>query len=221
MKFKLDVKTDFELMKIPIKECNERLVNIRDYSKDIFIELEKESKSFQKICEDCCLVRESVAIMLSQAQSLLPECLFLKVIDGFRPMEAQKKIYRIVFDEMRKEYPLFNKEKLELKTDKYVANPKTIPPHTTGGAVDLVLVNGNKQEINMGTKINTSSIEAATYYPDVSDDAKKNRSILINVMTKVGFANYPLEWWHWSYGDRTWAYYKKKKFALYGGTKLV
>jgi D-alanyl-D-alanine dipeptidase len=24
-------------------------------------------------------------------------------------------------------------------------------------------------------------------------------------MTEAGFVNYPLEWWHWSYGDKYWA----------------
>ncbi|MEK6914663.1 MAG: hypothetical protein AABW83_03360 [Nanoarchaeota archaeon] len=38
-------------------------------------------------------------------------------------------------------------------------------------------------------------------------------------MTKSGFTNYPGEWWHWSYGDRIWAHYNNKKYAIYGISK--
>ena len=32
----------------------------------------------------------------------------------------------------------------------------------------------------------------------------------------VGFVNYPTEYWHWSYGDRYWAYQKGQPAAIYG-----
>ncbi len=36
------------------------------------------------------------------------------------------------------------------------------------------------------------------------------------ILSEAGFVNYPTEYWHWSYGDRYWAYMKKKPYALYG-----
>lgn len=30
-------------------------------------------------------------------------------------------------------------------------------------------------------------------------------SYMASIMLKAGFAPYPLEWWHWSYGDDVWA----------------
>lgn len=36
-----------------------------------------------------------------------------------------------------------------------------------------------------------------------------------DVLEAVGFVNYPTEYWHWSYGDRYWAYHKQKSNALY------
>ena len=45
------------------------------------------------------------------------------------------------------------------------------------------------------------------------------RELLINIMTKVGFVNYPLEWWHWSYGDRYWAAVNKTE-SIYGAEGL-
>ena len=35
-------------------------------------------------------------------------------------------------------------------------------------------------------------------------------------MQKLGFANFPAEWWHFCYGDKMWAAYKSKKTAFYG-----
>ena len=34
-------------------------------------------------------------------------------------------------------------------------------------------------------------------------------------MTKLGFYQYPAEWWHFSFGDKEWAAANKKDYALY------
>ena len=43
MRFEPNCVKDEELMKIPVRDCKEKLVNLRDYNKDILIEIEKES----------------------------------------------------------------------------------------------------------------------------------------------------------------------------------
>lgn len=50
----------------------------------------------------------------------------------------------------------------------------------------------------------------------ISIEAQENRKIMNAVLSKVGFVNYATEYWHWSYGDRYWAYYKDEPYALYG-----
>ena len=50
----------------------------------------------------------------------------------------------------------------------------------------------------------------------ISAMAQTNRHILNRVLNEVGFVNYPTEYWHWSYGDRYWAFIKKQPAALYG-----
>ena len=49
----------------------------------------------------------------------------------------------------------------------------------------------------------------------ISAEAQKNRKIMNRALSAVGFVNYPAEYWHWSYGDRNWAYYKKQAHAIY------
>jgi D-alanyl-D-alanine dipeptidase len=36
-------------------------------------------------------------------------------------------------------------------------------------------------------------------------------------MTGEGFANYPEEWWHFSWGDQMWARLTGAPAAIYGG----
>ena len=45
---------------------------------------------------------------------------------------------------------------------------------------------------------------------------RENRRLLYNTMVGQGFTNLPSEWWHFDYGNRFWAFYKKKK-AIYRG----
>ncbi len=209
--------SDFEIMKIPAKDCKEPLVSLRDYSKEIIIDIDRTSKKYEKLRKEECYVRETVAIMLSQAQSLLPEGYKLKIIDGFRSLATQKKIYNLVFKEILRKNPAWSENSIKKEVDKWVANPSTVPPHSTGGAVDVTLIDDFGNEIDMGSKVNDISPNAETISRAISKGARKNREILNAVMKEVGFINYPLEWWHWCYGDRMWAHYAKKPFALYNG----
>jgi hypothetical protein len=41
-----------------------------------------------------------------------------------------------------------------------------------------------------------------------------------SAMTQAGFINYPLEWWHFCYGDKMYTAYKFEKQAIYGKATL-
>ena len=208
--------SDFDLMRIPVRECNEPLVSLREYCTDIAIDIDFTSKEYQNLGKDECYVRESVAIMLAKVQSLLPKGYKIKIFDGFRSLSAQQNIYKQVFNELHEKNPAWSEEQVSAETDKWVANPSTVPPHSTGGAVDVTLAYGD-DEVDMGTEKNSISPQAATFSKGILNGAKKNRKILIKIMKSVGFTNYPLEWWHWSYGDRMWAHYAKKPYGIYDG----
>jgi zinc D-Ala-D-Ala dipeptidase len=40
--------------------------------------------------------------------------------------------------------------------------------------------------------------------------------MLLEAAKKAGLVNYGYEWWHFSYGDRAWAYVEKQEKAMYG-----
>ncbi len=39
--------------------------------------------------------------------------------------------------------------------------------------------------------------------------------IIFTAQQTVGFVNCPMEYWHWSYGDRYFAYQTYQKYAIY------
>lgn len=89
--------------------------------------------------------------------------------------------------------------------------------HPTGGAVDVTIYDmENQKELDFGSKIHDFSSDVCyTFYKNISDDEKENRMLLRHLMLNEGFAPYDGEWWHFSYGDREWAFYYKKGEYLY------
>ncbi|MBY0545513.1 MAG: hypothetical protein K2Q14_08225, partial [Gammaproteobacteria bacterium] len=55
----------------------------------------------------------------------------------------------------------------------------------------------------------------------IDQEVRDNRQILLDVMQAQGFVNYPTEWWHFSYGDRYWAYMQSRESAIYGPADVL
>jgi D-alanyl-D-alanine dipeptidase len=162
-----------------------------------------------------CLVRKEVLDKLKEVQRLLPDGLYLRVWDAWRPFELQKELFEAYSKTIIKRFNLSelpNSKRIEF-ISKYVSvphfNKEKAPVHTTGGAVDLTLVDANGNELNMGTEFDSFSEKTHTAYFESTDEEeiKINRRILYNAMTSVGFTNLPSEWWHYDYGDGFWSYY--------------
>jgi D-alanyl-D-alanine dipeptidase len=113
-------------------------------------------------------------------------------------------------------------------------DPATPPPHSTGAAVDVTLVDDNGSPVEMGSAIDEMSPRSYPAYfrvllggscpseeageicdfsqqqPTVSRDHwicyDQNRQLLKQVMTQAGFRQHPKEWWHFSLGDQMWAW---------------
>ncbi len=67
----------------------------------------------------------------------------------------------------------------------------------------------------MNDKNGRLSLTTSTH---ISAEAKKNRQIMSKVLADAGFVNYPTEYWHWSYGDRYWAFMTGHANAFYGNS---
>lgn len=203
--------------KIPIKENKDKIVDFEVYCKennlDVFIDLVWEKKDIKK-----CFLRYEVAERLYRAWVLLKKQnknFTFRITDAFRPIKLQKRIFKEIYSQI-KEKTRLKGEALYLEVTKYVADPKNVPPHSTGGAVDLTIFDiKKKKDINMGTKIDSVSPKSATFAKSIRNNQRKNRKILFGIMMKSGFVNSPTEWWHYSYGDQYWAAVSGKKFAKY------
>lgn len=209
--------SDPRVLQTSVQENNDPLVDIRTFPELRVDTRENEmSNSYFKL-------RKAVVAKLLEATKYLPRGIHFLVIEGHRPLSSQKKYFAEYSGKLSDLHPDWDKQRIYQETSKYIAPPEIIPPHSTGGAVDLTLAEENGKELAMGTRLNADPEESDnacfTLAPNISAESKNNRGLLINAMSKSGFVNYPTEWWHWSYGDKYWAYHTKVPFAFFGSVE--
>ena len=98
--------------------------------------------------------------------------------DCYRPYGYQKVMYELVND------------------PRYVAPPGKGSNHNRGQAVDISLADESGKVLDMGTPFDDFTEMSYSYSNDIPKEARKNRKLLRNIMTKAGFSVYKYEWWH-------------------------
>jgi zinc D-Ala-D-Ala dipeptidase len=219
---------------VEIHECNEKLIPLSDlYPDGILIKPQYFLEGIEDSMEEC-YVRDTVAKILIKASKLLPNGHKFVVLDAWRSIEVQKTIFSRYKERLQRYYPNANEKKLVCLTQKYVSLPSTNEdnpsPHNTGGAIDLSLIDSSGNYLNMGTSFDDFNEKSNTrYYEQLIEAEKKlsdeelivsnNRRLLFHLMNRVGFTNYPDEWWHYDYGNQLWGKVKGKH-AMYGKITL-
>jgi len=150
--------------------------------------------------------RQTVVEMCEEAAKKLPKGFHLGLVEGWRPIERQQRIYDFFWNCALTAYPERDKAALRRTVCRWVAptDQKAPPGHCTGGAVDVWLVDDNGETIDVSSPYDRFE-GAPTYSIGLSETAKKNRDILTGAMLSVGFSNCRDEWWHYSFGDAGWA----------------
>jgi len=176
---------------------------------------------------DYTMLRKTIYNKLKIAQALLPQGLYFCLYEAYRSLHLQKILFNNRFEKVSNQHLDWSQDQIFTETTKLISpiinqdGSKNIPPHSTGGAIDVYLINDKGDAINMGIhpkdwmEDDDGSISFTTSRI-ISAEAQSNREIMSNVLSAVGFVNYPTEYWHWSYGDRYWAYHKNESHALYG-----
>lgn len=200
---------------IPIKECGEPLMG---YSSDEFVLEPMYFKwGFSEI--EKMENRTGVVKRLREAKKLLPKGYNFKIWDGFRTLKVQKILYDDYYERLAREHPDLSHEELCTRVEIFVSppshNPQFPPPHNTGGAIDLTIVDENGEELAMGTPFDEFTEQSFTNHFK-KGEFHDNRMMFKEIMEKAGFANYFEEWWHYSYGDQEWAKTTGSTKALYG-----
>jgi zinc D-Ala-D-Ala dipeptidase len=216
--------------KIVIHECQEPLLAI---DPNLFV-LENPPP-YAKLGADYggkspYFVRESVGKKLIIAREKLQQSHLhwqIKIFDAYRPVEVQQFMVDYTFNSVLRENNLRvteltgeEVEKIWMQVYKMWAVPSfdraTPPPHSTGAAVDLTLVDAEGKIVDMGGEIDElGDLSHPNYYNDSQDDRERiyraNRELLNNIMTAVDFCRHPHEWWHFSFGDQLWAWLKNRE----------
>ncbi|WBQ04758.1 M15 family metallopeptidase [Kribbella sp. CA-293567] len=163
-------------------------------------------------------VRESLADRLAVADSFLPAGVRLHVVEGLRAIESQQEIYHSYLSELRALNPGISDAETHVLASRFVS-PVEVAPHVAGAAVDLTLM-GEHGPFDLGTPIDATPEQSngACFFDatNISREARTNRSLLADVLASAGLVNYPTEWWHWSFGDRYWAFVEGRDHAIYG-----
>ena len=124
------------------------------------------------------LLRLENAIGLARALQLR-----LKIFDAFRPSEAQWVLWNHTPD------------------PNFLADPRRGSPHSRGVAIDLTLVAGNGEELDMGTGFDEFSPRSHHASTAIPPEAQRNRFLLLGLMSAAGWDFYRNEWWHYQLFD--------------------
>jgi len=166
-------------------------------------------------------VRQTVAEMCERAAHHLPPGYHLGLVEGWRPIERQQRIYDSLWNFAKESYPERDHASLRRTVCRFVAptDQKAPPGHCTGAAVDVWLVDDAGETMDVSSPFQRFGAPA-TYSTGLTEDALRNRMILVEAMLAVGFSNCRDEWWHYSWGDAGWAVRMDKPECCYGLVKL-
>ncbi|HIK08680.1 MAG TPA: M15 family metallopeptidase [Oscillatoriaceae cyanobacterium M33_DOE_052] len=214
---------------ISIVECGERLVSIPLERLAVVSPHPYQQLGAPYGDKSPYLLRQTVVDRLLAAQTQLEEIhpgWRIQVFDAYRPVAVQEFMVRHTYETLRQgASPGASEEELMAQVYQFWAlpseDPKTPPPHSTGGAIDLTLTDATGIPIDMGSPVDEPSPRSIPDYFAASShpEAKRyhtSRELLYQVMHSAGFARHPNEWWHFSWGDQMWAWLTNQPAARYG-----
>lgn len=190
-------------------------------------------------------LRQSVLDSLLQAQEQLqlkyPHWC-IKIFDAYRPIVVQQFMVDYTFNQVIADLGLIRDSLSEVQCQEIwqqvyqlwavpSLDLNTPPPHSTGAAIDITLVDSYGKTADMGSPIDELS---ARSHPDyfassinpIEQQYHFHRQLLRDVMYSAGFTRHPVEWWHFSLGDQMWAWLKNQEnpncnsVACYGRVEI-
>ena len=160
-------------------------VNLKAYADSFVFEMKYATddnflKSKVYDCAECFLRYKTVKKLIEANQKFLKLGYRIKLFDCYRPLDVQKKMWKI------------------LPNPIYVADPAKGSIHNRGAAVDMTLVDSNGNDVDMGTSFDHFGVESAHDYAGISETVKSNRALLKSVMESCQFLSFRSEWWHYN-----------------------
>ncbi len=196
-----------------IKEDYSPLVSLQDSDFNLIFE-----KSIQKNYR--YLVRKEVSEKIGRISKILDnQGKKLIIRSAWRSFEHQQKLWDQKASFMKKKHPEKTIEEIDEIVSRFIA-PKRQSTHSTGGAVDALIYDLRKKCVldfgtNDGLHIDLNE-KCYPKHPDISQEAKKNRQLLMKLFEDEDFVCDYKEYWHFDYGNIGWAVEKNKEYANYG-----
>lgn len=188
-----------------VKECYEPMVDIVAHPKIIYNEATVERP---------VVLRKTVADKLYKIADKLPDDTYIKIYSAFRSRVKLEEAWKEEIERVERENPsMLRGEVLALAKFKATPPNTNMGGHDTGAAIDMALCDKNGNDLDYGTKYHESSQARSTIV--LTAEQKQNRKYLRKLMKSFGFIQQPLQWWHYSYGDRYWAVYRGKRHAAF------
>ena len=169
---------------------------------------------------ECVLVREAAEALKAAQAELKPMGLSLRVYDCYRPAQAVAAFVAWAKEPDNPEAKLSHYPDLP-KSALFPGYIATRSGHSRGATIDVTLVpvgssptadgagatntaactsaEPSDNSLDMGTGFDCFDPKANTYAPDLTPDQRRNRELLLEVMSRHGFKNYPKEIWHYTF----------------------
>ncbi|MFZ5446823.1 MAG: M15 family metallopeptidase [Myxococcota bacterium] len=149
----------------------------------------------------------------------------LHVLDALRPVAVQAFMVAWTDRQLARDEPQLSAEARAARVRQFWAmpseDPRSPPPHSTGAALDVTLVDEHARELDMGSPFDEPTERSyPQHFAHATDAAGQrahaHRELLYRLLSAVGFRRHPREWWHFSYGDQAWAAETGAPAARYG-----
>lgn len=225
-----------DIVAIPIQESHEQLINVVEMQHPrIHVMYDAMLLKAHQMPQDIdprsarhMFVRSGVwnclERMLEELDKLASLCgacpgdFELYIFEGLRDLTTQKELFDRKYAELQIRYPAMSDQELYAETSRWVSPYiNNVPAHATGGALDFHIFNARIGSFLDMCRFNVGGSAAITMADDVvSFEQRFNRGVMLVAATNAGFVNYAQEFWHYSYGDRYWAYWHRMPYAIYG-----
>ncbi len=163
--------------------------------------------------------REAVCEKIGRISKRLEEQDKVLIIRSvWRSFAHQAQLWDAKVAVMRKKFPRQDLKDIEEKVSHFIAPPKK-SMHATGGSVDALIYDSQTDRVldfgnNEGLTLELDET-AFPYHPDISPAAKRNRQLLIQLFEAEDFVVDLREYWHFDYGNVSWATEKGTECARY------
>jgi len=166
------------------------------------------------------LVREPIFEKIGRiSRSLDEEDKRLIIRSVWRSFGHQKMLWDAGVKSHLKKHPNKSMEEIHEIVSYFIA-PEKESTHTTGGAVDALIYDLKTDRVmdfgtNDGLKIDLNK-KCYPYHPEITDEAKENRALLIGLFEGEDFVVDLKEYWHFDFGNAGWALEKGIGHVQYG-----